>query len=120
MDLGPARGEHVQLTAELRDGARPVALTAWARDRGLSVSWRDGDGWAVLDGPPRALAGALDVAVHDYRGRRGQVFYASPQQPGVPEQLRGEVAELGRDPGLHALTTRACRPPRRWTSPTAG
>ncbi len=96
VDLGPARGDHVQLTAELRDGARPVALTEWARDHGLSVSWRDGDGWAVLDGTPRALAGALDVSVHDYRGRRGQVFYASPQQPGVPEQLRGEVTELGR------------------------
>ena len=26
VDLGPARGEHVQLTAELSDGARPVAL----------------------------------------------------------------------------------------------
>jgi kumamolisin len=96
VDLGPARGEHVQLTAELSDGARPVALTEWARDRGLSVSWRDGDGWAVLDGTSRAVAGALDVTVHDYRGRRGEVFYASPQQPGVPEQLRGEVTELGR------------------------
>lgn len=96
VDLGPARGERVQLTVQLRDGARPAALTAWARDRGLSVSWRDGDGWAVLDGPPRQLARALDVTVHDYLGRRGQVFYASPQQPGVPEQLRGEVAELGR------------------------
>ena len=27
---------------------------------------------------------------------RGQVFYASPQQPAIPESLRGEVAELGR------------------------
>lgn len=91
VDLGPARGERVQLTVGLRDGARPVALTEWARDRGLSVSWRDGDGWAVLNGTPRELARALDVTVHDYLGRRGQVFYASPQQPGVPEQLRGEA-----------------------------
>ena len=34
--------------------------------------------------------------MHDYRGQRGQVFYASPQQPAIPDALSSEVAELGR------------------------
>ena len=42
------------------------------------------------------MAKAFDVEVHDYKGQRGQVFYASPQQPSIPESLRDEVAEFGR------------------------
>lgn len=42
------------------------------------------------------MARALDVEIHDYRARRGTVFYASPQQPAVPGAVAGEVAELGR------------------------
>lgn len=42
------------------------------------------------------MADAFAVEVHDYRGKRGQEFYASPQQPQVPPSLRHEVAELGR------------------------
>ncbi|KDE99739.1 peptidase S53 [Mycolicibacterium aromaticivorans JS19b1 = JCM 16368] len=95
-DLGPARTQRVQLTAELREAARPTALTAWAATHGLSVGWRDGDAWAVVEGTPRAIAGALEVAVHDYRRTNGVVFYASPQQPIVPQQLSSEVTELGR------------------------
>ncbi len=47
----------------------------------------------MLDGPPSALAQAFNVSVHDYRGRQGQVFYASSQVPGP---VGGEVGELGR------------------------
>ncbi|MCV7343934.1 S53 family peptidase [Mycolicibacterium rhodesiae] len=95
-DLGPARTQRVQLTVELREAARPTALTAWADSHGLSVGWRDGDAWAVVEGTPRAIARAFDVAVHDYRRSNGVVFYASPQQPVVPQQLSSEVTELGR------------------------
>lgn len=95
-DLGPARTDHVQLTAALRGSARPALLMGWAQHQGLSVRWRPGDTWAFVEGAATAVAGALDVEVHDYRGKRGQVFYASPQQPVVPESLRLEVAELGR------------------------
>ena len=42
------------------------------------------------------MADAFGVEVHNYRGLRGQVFYASPQQPSVPTELRNEVGELGR------------------------
>ncbi|MFN8032668.1 MAG: S53 family peptidase [Mycobacterium sp.] len=95
-DLGPARTDHVQLTAALRDPSRPNLLMNWAQHEGLSVRWRPGDSWAILEGAPTAVAGAFDVEVHDYRGKRGQVFYASPQQPVVPVALRAEVAEFGR------------------------
>ena len=64
--------------------------------QGLSLRWRSGDDWAIVDGAPTKIADAFGVAVHDYRGRRGQVFYASPQQPAIPEELRGQVAGLGR------------------------
>jgi kumamolisin len=86
----------VQLTAALRVSTRPDDLFGWARGRGLTVRWRADDSWAFIGGSPGALAEAFGVSVHDYRGRRGQVFYASPQQPAVPAAVRAEVAELGR------------------------
>lgn len=112
-DLGPARDDRVQLTAQLRETARPVRLDGWARDHGLSLRWRDGDGWAVIEGPPALVAKAFDVSVHDYRNHRGpdsgRVFYASPQQPGVPPAARAEVVGLGRILGY--LPYREAMPP---------
>ena len=99
-DLGPAHPQPVQLTAALRRPATPAHLTDWAKEHGLSVRWRDGDAWAIVEGQAGAVADAFEVAVHDYRADRGpdagRVFYASPQQPDVPDAARDEVAELGR------------------------
>lgn len=95
-DLGPARDPRVQLIAALRDNGEPVRLTGWARLHGLSVRWRQGDGWAVLEGPPAAISDALGVAVHDYRDRHGVVFYASPQQPPIPAAAHSEIEGFGR------------------------
>jgi len=95
-DLGPSDNKHVQLTAALHRAAEPGALIDWARQRALSVRWRPGQRWAVVEGSAGAVAAAFGVAVHDYRGRRGQVFYASPEQPAVPAELDTEIAELGR------------------------
>ncbi len=95
-DLGPATAEEVQLTAALRDTAKPNDLMVWARDVGLSVRWRPGDDWAIVEGAPDDVSKALGVEVHDYRGQQGQVFYASPQQPAVPANLRTVVSGLGR------------------------
>lgn len=95
-DLGPARADRVQLTAALRADSPPDLLIRWAQQQGLSVRWRPGDTWAIVEGAPAAFAGAFDLEVHDYRGKRGQVFYASPQQPVVPNPLRVEVSEFGR------------------------
>ena len=95
-DLGPSHRADTQLTAMLRDSSRPEALFGWAEDNGLAVRWRPGEAWAVVEGAAENVAKAFDVEVHDYKGQRGQVFYASPQQPSIPESLRGEVAEFGR------------------------
>jgi kumamolisin len=95
-DLGPARGEHVQLTASLRHAAQPASLIGWAGAHGMSVQWRPGDDWAVVEGAPNAVADSLKVEIHDYRGKLGQEFYASPQQPTVPAELASEVNEFGR------------------------
>ena len=95
-DLGPALTSQVQLTVALGDHLRPDALIGWTAKNGLSVRWRPGDDWAIVHGPPTKVAAAFGVAVHDYRGRRGQVFYASPQQPAIPEALSGKVTGLGR------------------------
>lgn len=93
-DLGPADSGPVQLTVTLEGS--PDALMRWAREHGLAVRWREGDLWAIVEGEPTAMAAAFEVDIHDYRGRRGQEFYASPQQPSIPEPVRGEVTEVGR------------------------
>ncbi|TGD84097.1 peptidase S53 [Mycolicibacterium sp. CH28] len=95
-DLGPAGDDHVQLVAGLHSVSEPASLISWARRQGLSVRWRSGNRWAVIEGTPEAVSSAFEVPVHDYRGRLGQVFYASPRQPAVPVPVAGEVSELGR------------------------
>lgn len=95
-DLGPSHRADTQLIAALRDTAAPQALFGWADGHGLSVRWTPGQDWAVITGSADHVADAFDVEVHDYKGQRGQVFYASPQQPSIPGPLNAEVAELGR------------------------
>ena len=99
-DLGPARAQQVQITAALSRPAEPVRLMNWAAGHSLSVRWRAGDQWAIVEGQPQAVADAFGVAVHDYRADHGpdsgRVFYASPQQPEVPAPASDEVAGLGR------------------------
>ena len=95
-DLGPDRSGQVQVIVGLRDSTRPDTLIGWANDRTLSVHWRPGDKWAIVEGAPETVASAFGVAVHNYRSIDGQVFYASAHQPGVPAAVRGEVTGLGR------------------------
>jgi kumamolisin len=96
VDLGPARHSEIELTVALHAPSRPVELARWAKQRGLLLIWNSGEAWASLEGPPDAIREAFDIEVHDYRGRLGNLFYASPQQPAIPEALRGEVSGLGR------------------------
>ncbi len=117
-DLGPARDEHVQLTAALHQPRRPQLLQEWSSSHGLAVRWRDGDPWAVVEGPATAISAAFDVDVHDYRGQRGQLFYAAPQQPAVPAAVADEVSELGRV--LSYTPRRESRPPRPLEVPEQG
>jgi kumamolisin len=95
-DLGESRGRDVQLTVSLADAGRPDALIRWASARALRVRWRPRDDWAVVEGEASRLARAFGVPVHDYRGRRGQLFYASPSQPAVPAELSRPVTDAGR------------------------
>ncbi len=95
-DLGPSRSGDAQLTVTLPASARPDELMAWASARGMWVRWRPGDGWAIVEGAAGDVARGFEVPVNDYRGRKGQVFYASPVQPSVPKALRDVVTGLGR------------------------
>ncbi|MDT5359433.1 MAG: kumamolisin [Mycobacterium sp.] len=95
-DLGPSRTGDAQLTVTLPSPDRPVRLFEWSDSHGLSVRWRPGETWAIVEGAAEEVARAFDVPVRDYRGRKGQVFYASPQQPDVPAPLRDGVSSLGR------------------------
>ncbi len=113
-DLGRSREQRVRMTAALYQRARPERLEDWARTRGLSVRWRDGDDWAVIEGAPPAVADAFGLAVHDYRTLSGpdagQVYYASPQQPGVPSAARDEVSGVGRILGYTQIREAMPRP----------
>lgn len=95
-NLGPSRAGDVQLTVTLPEAERPGPLIEWAGARGLAVRWKPGAAWAVVTGSAAHVAAAFDVPVHDFRGRQGQHFYASPLQPALPSALRGEVSEVGR------------------------
>jgi len=123
-DLGPSSADDAQLTVTLASSLRPGALFDWAHDRSLAVRWRTGDPWAIVHGPAHDVARAFDVPVHDYRGRKGQVFYASPEQPRLPSPLHDEVSEVGRI--LSYMPHRMARPsvfpldvPRRGLTPAA-
>ena len=96
VDLGLSQDRTVQLIVGLRSSTRPRALLDWAREQSLLVRWRAGQRWAVVEGDAQTIANAFDVEVHDFRGRRGQVFYASPRQPAIPDGLAGDVNGLGR------------------------
>lgn len=95
-NLGPSRAGDAQLTVTLPTEQRPGALIEWAETRGLSVRWQSGQAWAIVTGPAEHLASAFDVPIRDFRGRQGQLFYASPMQPQLPSGLRDEVTGVGR------------------------
>ncbi|BBZ75054.1 kumamolisin [Mycolicibacterium anyangense] len=117
-NLGPSAAQSAQLTLTLSHAMRPVALIGWARSRGLTVRWRDGDDWAIVSGPAQRLSDAFAVPIHDYRGRRGQTFYASPRQPDVPAAVRTEATAVGRI--LSYLPYRMALPPEPRDVPRPG
>ncbi|MFY9919523.1 MAG: S53 family peptidase [Mycobacterium sp.] len=95
-DLGPSRAGDAQLTVTLTGPDRPNELMAWAGARGMWVRWTPGEKWAIVEGGADDLARAFAVPVNDYRGRKGQVFYASPEQPSIPAALGDVVTGVGR------------------------
>jgi kumamolisin len=116
-DLGPARNDSVRINVALHQPSRPARLDAWAGAHNLSVRWRDGDDWAVVEGAAAAVSQAFGVPVRSYRTRQGpepgRVFYASPEQPAIPRGARAEVAGIGRILGyLPYRESRPAVPPR--------
>ncbi len=105
-DLGASRSDDAQLTVTLSGADRPEALLQWASANRLWVRWDSGDDWAIVEGAAPDMADAFGVPIHDYRGPKGQVFYASPRQPVIPSPLRGDVTAVGRVMGYapHHLT----------------
>lgn len=95
-NLGPSRADDTQLTVKLQGTEPPDKLTNWAGSKELSVRWKPGDDWAIVTGPAARVAEAFDVPIHDFQGRQGQYFYASPVQPVLPAALRGDVTDVGR------------------------
>ena len=80
-DLGPARSSRVKLTAMLREPSAPVQLDRWGHAVGLSVRWRPGDNWAVIEGSPQSVGAAFGVALRDYRIRGGPEAGQDPHRP---------------------------------------
>lgn len=107
-DLGPSRAGDAQVTVTLSAATRPEGLVEWAAAHRLAVRWTAGADWAVLTGTAAAVAGAFAVPIRDFRGRRGQRYYASPFQPTVPTALRSQVTAVGRI--LSYLPYRMARP----------
>ncbi|WP_416171912.1 S53 family peptidase [Mycobacterium lehmannii] len=95
-DLGPSRSADAQVTVTLGGPQRPAALMGWSSDRDLWVRWRPGDSWAIVEGAAGDLARAFAIPVRDYRSAKGEEFYASPEQPAIPPQVRGDVTAVGR------------------------
>lgn len=95
-DLGPAGDRPIRLIAALQRPAMPERLSRWARLHDLTVHWRPGDAWAVVEGASGALASAFAVSIHRYRARGGEVFEAAAEQPGIPSPAADEVTGLGR------------------------
>ncbi|KUI44143.1 peptidase S53 [Mycobacterium sp. IS-1590] len=95
-DLGPSRSADAQLTVTLGGPERPAALMGWADARDLWVRWRPGDAWAIVEGTAGDLARAFGIPVRDYRSPKGEEFYASPEQPAIPAELRDDVTAVGR------------------------
>lgn len=107
-NLGPSRASDVQLTVALSRAARPTTLIDWAQTHRLAVQWQPGQDFAFVSGAAEGVADAFGVPIRDYRGRQGQLFYASPRQPILPAALRGDVTDVGRI--LSYLPHRMARP----------
>ena len=118
-DLGPSRDDSAQLTVTLPDSGRPADADRMGKRHTASrVRWRPDDAWAVVEGAAQDRGTAFDVPVNDYRGRKGQVFYASPQQPSVPEPASRRRHRARPNPGLHPASMRRARDSCRWTCRT--
>lgn len=114
-DLGTSHRAAVAVDVALASAQRPAALTGWAVQHGLHVTWQAGQNWAGVSGSSERMAAAFTTAIHEYRDSDGVEFYAAPREIAVPVALRASVLQVGHivgyrkpvirtipSPGLHA------------------
>ena len=94
-DLGVSRRTGVAVDVALPSRQRPTELADWAGRHGLHVRWQPGQNWAGVAGSAERMAQAFATPIHDYRDRSGVRFYAATRDVPVPEELRGDVVQVG-------------------------
>ncbi len=85
----------VSFLAQLRSGADPKCLKAWARSVGLVVAWSPGDSWVSLSGPPANVGRGFDVSIDTRAGAGGRVIWAANRPAKIPIGVCGELAGIG-------------------------
>ena len=119
-DLGPARGDHIQLTATLHDRTSPDELIDWADAHDLSVRWQPGDDWAIVEGGPDSVARALrrrDSRLP--RAARAGVLRLTAATRGTADSCAARSPSSAGSSATHRITRRG-RTSCRWTCPIAG
>jgi subtilase family serine protease len=87
------------------DPALAEAAVALLRLRGFHITWSPGSGLIAADGPAPAAASLLGVSIANYRLADGTTFYASLDQPRIPQQLAAIVTSVtGLDSYTKALS----------------
>ncbi len=76
------------------DPALAEAAVALLRARGFHVTWSPTSGLIAADGPAPAAASLLGVTIGNYRLANGTTFYASLDQPRIPQQLAAIVTSV--------------------------
>ena len=75
----------------------------WAGEHGLSVRWRPGDNWAIVEGEAEDVGAAFGVAVHDFRGAAGRC--STPPRSSLRCPRHCWCGHRPRpDPRLHAVS----------------
>jgi kumamolisin len=76
------------------DPAQVQGAVATLRHSGFQASWRQGSSLIAADGPAPAAAALLQVDIESYRLADGTTFYATLDQPRIPQTLAGVAASV--------------------------
>jgi kumamolisin len=82
-------------TAEFgMDPAQVRVAVASLQRAGFQASWRPGSSLIAADGPAPLAAALLQVDIESYRLADGTTFYATIDQPRIPQSLAGVAASV--------------------------
>ena len=76
------------------DPAQVQSAVSALQRSGFQASWRPGSGLIAADGPAPAAALLLQVDIESYRSPDGTTFYATLEQPRIPQPLAGVAASV--------------------------